>query len=88
MGQLNEIERVFSHSAETSQDTLPSLWGPNQAKLQAFKQTRNQSQVIVEGQHETAVLCLEGVVQSLSCTPIWLKLKLVQEGWNNSYFSI
>ena len=37
MGELNGIERVFSHSAETLQDTLPSLWGPNQVKLQSLR---------------------------------------------------
>ena len=31
MGEMSGIERLFSHSAESSQDTLPSLWGPNQA---------------------------------------------------------
>ena len=36
LGEQTGIERVFSHSAESSQDTLPSLWGPNQANLLSF----------------------------------------------------
>ena len=32
LAPVSSAERVFSHSAETLQDTLPSLWGPNQAR--------------------------------------------------------